>query len=239
MRLKNISFSNPQENILFDDVLLELAEQKKAPETLRFWESEQLFIVLGKISKVQDDVFVDVAQNNCIPILRRSSGGGTVLQGKGCLNFSLILSKDSHPDLQTISRSYQFILGKITAALESLAILAQWRPISDVALKNTNQKISGNAQKRARRFILHHGTILYDFNLSLIEKYLKIPKIYPDYRQNRLHGEFVANIQKKSEDIKRVVAAQFPISLVENTLGSDEEYCLKKFCQKQSIYILK
>ena len=115
MRLKTISFSTPQENILFDDVLLELAEQQKAPETLRFWESDQLFIVLGKTSKIEDDVFINLVRKDKIPILRRSSGGGTVLQGKGCLNFSLILSKNYHPALQTIKNRINLFWKRLSA----------------------------------------------------------------------------------------------------------------------------
>ncbi|MDP8264953.1 MAG: lipoate--protein ligase family protein [Candidatus Aceula lacicola] len=238
MRLKTVSFSTPKENILFDDVLLEFAEQQKAPETLRFWESNQLFVVLGKTSKIEDDVFVELARKDNVSILRRSSGGGTVLQGQGCLNFSLILSKNYHPDLQTIRRSYQFILRKIVVALGSLGVLAEWRSISDIVLKNTDQKISGNAQKRAKNFILHHGTILYDFNLSLIEKYLKMPKVYPDYRANRSHADFVSSVQIRCDDIQRAIAEQFSISLKEEDLSVDEEYHLKELCKKRLECIL-
>lgn len=227
MKLKNISFSDPCKNILFDDVLLSLAEEQKASETLRLWESRKLFIVLGKTSKIDEDVYGDVVRKNDIPILRRSSGGGTVLQGKGCLNFSLILSKDEHPELLVIRKSYQFILKKIIKALKSLEIQAVWHPISDIAIKGSNKKISGNAQRRAKNFVLHHGTILYDFNLKNIEKYLKIPKSCPSYRDGRDHEEFVENISKTSENIKSAIANQFPISSVEDSMSLDERKCLE------------
>ncbi len=229
MKLKNISFLDPRKNILFDDVLLSLAEEQKASETLRLWESRKLFIVLGKTSSLEDDVRIDNARRNNIPILRRSSGGGTVLQGKGCLNFSFILSKDSHSDLLIIQKSYQFILKKVIKALISLGVQAVWHPISDIAIKGSDKKISGNAQKRAKKFILHHGTILYDFNLKNIEKYLKVPKSCPDYRNGRVHKEFVANIDKTSENIKMAIAKQFPISSVENSINLDEKECLERF----------
>ena len=127
---------------------------------------------------------------------------------------------------------------KIVSALTNLGISSEWRPISDIALKNTSQKISGNAQKRGKNFILHHGTILYDFSLLLIEKYLKIPKNYPDYRKNRSHGEFVSNVQSNAENIKCAIAEQFLISLEEKALSPDEKHCLKEFCKKRSKCVL-
>ena len=56
MELKDISFESPEENILFDEVLLDLSEKNEGDEVLRFWESPQIFIVLGRISNPIDDL---------------------------------------------------------------------------------------------------------------------------------------------------------------------------------------
>ena len=92
MQLRDISFPTPQENITFDDVLLNLAEKHEAGEYLRFWESPSVFVVLGRIGRAEIDVNATNTKTDGIPVLRRSSGGGTVVQGPGCLNYSLILS---------------------------------------------------------------------------------------------------------------------------------------------------
>ncbi|MDO8580218.1 MAG: lipoate--protein ligase family protein, partial [Candidatus Omnitrophota bacterium] len=170
MILKDISFPSPQENILFDEVLLALAEKGGTDEILRFWESPSYFVVLGRISKPQDDLNIAEVARHQIPVVRRSSGGGTVLQGKGCLNYSLILSKDKNPQLADLKKSYQVILQQIITAFKKLDVEAQYFPISDIAIAHTQKKFSGNAQKRAKHFILHHGTILYAFDLNLIER---------------------------------------------------------------------
>jgi len=188
MIVRDISFRTPQENILFDDVLFSLAEQGFCPQTLRFWESQKSFIVLGKISKPEDDINIEQVCKDNIPILRRSSGGGTVLLGKGCLNYSLIMSKEIRPQLRAIHSSYDYILKKITRALEPFGIFSVFKPISDIALAGSEKKFSGNAQRRAKKFILHHGTILYDFCISDVERYLSIPKKIPEYR-NELNQE--------------------------------------------------
>ena len=104
MQLRDISFSSPTENILFDEVLWRLAEKDEGGEFLRFWESSEVFIVLGRAGQAQEDVNLVAAQKDNIPVLRRSSGGGTVVQGPGCLNYTLILSKQKRPVLNDLRR---------------------------------------------------------------------------------------------------------------------------------------
>jgi lipoate-protein ligase A len=57
----------------------------------------------------------------------------------------------------------------------------------------TEVKFSGNAQRRRRSFLLFHGTVLLDFDLTWIERYLRFPSKVPEYRQTRGHLEFVSN----------------------------------------------
>jgi len=228
MLLKDISFQTPQENILFDEVLLHLSEQNHGPEVLRFWESEILFIVLGRISKVNEDVRMTEVKRDNIPVLRRCSGGGTVLQGKGCLNYSLVLSKEKHPELADIRRSYQWIFTKVIHALANLSIHAKYQPISDLALIKENKKFSGNAQKRSRRFILHHGTILYNFNLSSIVQYLTFPQQVPKYREGRSHVDFLNNISVSADAIRQTMIQEFRAQDTEHLLTEEEIACLRK-----------
>ena len=133
MLLKDISLSSPEENILYDEVLLHLAEKGEAGEVMRFWESPEMFVVLGRIGKEQDDVKIDAVRRDDIPVLRRASGGGTVLQGKGCLNYALVLSKEDRK-IMDLHKSYEYILGNVVKALKQLGVEAGFCPISDLAL---------------------------------------------------------------------------------------------------------
>ena len=99
MQLRDHSFADPRDNLAYDDALLHLADREGFGEILRFWESPVYFIVLGRIGSREDDVDLGAAKADGIKVLRRSSGGGTVIQGPGCLNYSLILSKQNHPEI--------------------------------------------------------------------------------------------------------------------------------------------
>ena len=65
--------------------------------------------MLGRIGHEEMDVNTAHAQKDNVPVLRRSSGGGTVVQGPGCLNYTLVLSKQKHPELNDLRRSYEWI----------------------------------------------------------------------------------------------------------------------------------
>lgn len=214
----DISLQTPLDNILLDEALFALAEQGELGASLRFWESPQTFIVLGRISKEADDLIMDKVKRDNIPVLRRASGGGTVVQGKGCLNYSVVLSKEDNLQINDLKQSYGYILGRVIESLRQLNISAEYLPISDLALRDSNKKFSGNAQKRGKKFVLHHGTILYDFNLDLIPRYLAMPKSIPDYRANRIHEEFVTNINISVKDFKNSLSESFGITERRNAL---------------------
>jgi len=209
MTVENLSFPDPQANLNYDEELLRRAEKGDGGDVLRYWESPVHFIVLGRASVAEDDVELTAAKLDNILVLRRSSGGGTVLQGPGCLNFALVLALKRYPDLASIRRSYVFILNKIMASVKKSGVDAEFRPVSDLVVKGTDKKFSGNAQRRGRNFILHHGTILYGFDLPLISRYLKIPKKMPDYRANRTHADFVANIPVSPQQIREAIHNEF------------------------------
>ncbi len=236
MILRDLSLQTPQENLLFDDLLLHMAEQDLGENVLRFWESPVYFIVLGRVGKAEDDIQREHVLRDKIKIFRRSSGGGTVVQGKGCLNYSLVLSKDS-PDVADLRKSYAHILGKIVEALATLKVKAAFLPISDIALTDGHKKISGNAQKRGRKYILHHGTILYQFDLKKIAQYLNMPKDIPPYREARSHLDFVANTHLPVDKLKREIAAVFDVTDAVHEPLEAEQALLKEWLKTKEIEV--
>jgi lipoate-protein ligase A len=193
MILFNHSYNTPIENLAIDEALLRLVDNGNYQEGIcRIWESQNYFVVLGLSKKVVDDVHLDVCNKDGIPILKRCSGGGTVLQGPGCFNYGFILPINHHTDLAGIGTTTSYILSMVQERLEPIISKTEQQGISDLVINNI--KFSGNAQRRLRNAILFHGTILYDFDLSLVSTYLKEPPIQPDYRKKRPHHQFIRNV---------------------------------------------
>src|SRR4051794_8509460 len=87
------------ENLALDEALLLEAESGQGGEVLRVWEWPTYAVVLGAAGKVADDVDTTACAADGIPLGRRSSGGGTVLLGPGCLLYALVLRYDRAPEL--------------------------------------------------------------------------------------------------------------------------------------------
>lgn len=205
MKYLDLTFERPEHNLACDEALLEGCEDGGGEEEiLRFWEPRQHFIVLGYSGKVDAEVDAESCRQHRIPILRRISGGGTVLQGPGCLNVTLILRMDKKKPLQNLIGANYFILRRHQAALKSLIGRdIEIQGLSDLTLESL--KFSGNAQRRRRRFLLYHGTFLLSFDLELMEKLLPIPRRQPSYRADRPHRKFLTNLNVSQGALKQAI----------------------------------
>ena len=202
MKWLDLTLPSPAENLACDEALLDWCENGKGDEALRFWESRDYFVVVGYANKIANEVNAAACEKRGIPILRRCSGGGTVLQGPGCLNYTLILRITDDGPLRNISATNQFIMERNRAAIESFFIKAEILVAGFTDLVVGGRKFSGNSQRRRKNFLLFHGTFLLDFNLSLIGELLRMPSKQPDYRQGRNHGEFLMNLKISVEGLK-------------------------------------
>jgi lipoate-protein ligase A len=206
MLILDLTLPTPEENLACDEALLNACDAGEGPEVLRFWESPIPFVVLGYANKSALEVEVDACRLDGVPILRRSSGGGTVLQGPGCLNFALILRIPPEGPLRTISGTNDFITAAHEHALRAcLGAKCMRRGLSDLAMDTL--KFSGNAQRRKRNAVLFHGTFLLDFDIPLIGRTLAMPSRQPDYRQNRPHRDFLVNVGQQSDRFKNALTA--------------------------------
>jgi lipoate-protein ligase A len=201
MRLLDLTQPSLAENLALDEALLLASQTNSGGEILRLWEWPRPAVILGAACRLAADVSETACLADGVPILRRSSGGGTVLLGSGCLVFSLVLSYDRSPLLREIRSSYCYILGLLRDALADLLPGIACAGTSDLAADGL--KFSGNAQQRKRNHVLHHGTLLYAFDLEMMNRYLRMPARQPDYRSGREHGAFVRNLPTDATDLKR------------------------------------
>jgi lipoate-protein ligase A len=212
MRYLDLSFCEPAMNLAFDEALLEAVDQGHAEDTLRLWESPVPFVVLGTSQTLAEEVREDACAADAVPILRRCSAGGCVLQGPGCLNYALALRYGDTPELRRIRGSYCYILKRISDALARRGIHACHAGISDMAM--AGRKVSGNAQRRCRHALLHHGTLLYHADTGAMARYLAEPRDRPDYRGDRTHDRFVAALPLARAELCAMIAEAFGLPSV-------------------------
>lgn len=215
MKLLDLTLNTPEENLACDEALLDLLEERGGDGVLRFWEPQIYFVVVGYANEVAKEVNVAACEAAQIPIFRRCSGGGAVLQGPGCLNYSLIAPIDGRGPLHSITSANRFIMGKNRTAVESKFKIENSKfetaGHTDLALAAfhpapvTPLKFSGNAQRRKKHFLLFHGTFLLNFDIAMVEEYLRTPSKEPAYRRGRSHKDFLTNLNLPVEDMKRAL----------------------------------
>ena len=217
----DFAVASPAEQLAADEALLAAAERNESfSGAFRVWESTTPFVVLGRGSKVAEEVNQDRCREDHVSILRRTSGGATILTGPGCLMYTVVLRHEGDSRLATIDATHDFVLNTTCEALNASPLLGdipcrvEKAGTSDLALREgTDQqsaerrKVSGNAMRRARNWTLYHGTLLYDFDLALVGRYLATAPRQPDYRAARDHTQFVTNLPLSREAITQALLA--------------------------------
>jgi len=209
MKILDLTLPTPAENLACDEALLQAAEEGNSGEVLRFWESPTHFVVVGYANKVATEINVAACEARTTPILRRCSGGGTVVQGPGCLNYALVLQIAPDKPTHNIHAANQFIMERNRDAIASLhppPSTLHPRVCGHTDLAIDGLKFSGNSQRRQRNHLLFHGTFLLNFDLALVSELLQSPPLQPAYRESRSHADFVMNLGLKAEAIKRALA---------------------------------
>ena len=219
MNLLHLQLPSPAEQLAADEAVLDWCEAGAGAETLIFWEPRETFVVVGYANKVATEVNVAACEAKGVPIFRRCSGGGTVVQMRGGLNYSLILRIAENSPTRNISAANEFIMEKNRAAIENelkiknAKLKIAVRGHTDLCLVTphssllTEKKFAGNSQRRRKNFLLFHGTLLLDCDLTLVSELLRMPSLQPDYRARRPHGDFVTNLNLPAEKIKTALAA--------------------------------
>ena len=213
LSILDLTLSNPHKNLACDEALLDWCERGEGGDILRFWESPDYFVVLGYTKAREAEVDTAACRVQGVPILRRTTGGGTVLQGPGCFNYSLILRIEGNPELLGITETNRFIMERQRAALER--VLGEPVSVSGFTdLVWRGRKFSGNAQRRRQRFLLFHGTFLIDFDLELLARLLRQPAVQPAYRAQRPHREFVDNLHCSRDELRSSLRAAWDANTV-------------------------
>ena len=231
----DLTLPTPAENLALDEALLDEAEENGADqEFFRLWESPSTIVVVGRSSRIHQEVDEAACRARGIPILRRSSGGAAIVAGPGCLMYAVVLSYKLRPELKDIRRAHCFVLNRHAESLQPLVgYLGTVRhagtsdlvmepgagsreqattPCSALLAGSYPRKFSGNSMRARRTHLLYHGTLLYEFDIRPMSTCLRMPPRQPDYRAARPHGEFLMSVPATRQQLVGAVTAAWPTS---------------------------
>lgn len=164
------SFStDPRFNIATEEYLL-----KERKEDYAFFYINEPSIIVGKHQNAWAEINHGWAWRRNIPVVRRISGGGTVWHDKGNLNFSFILNGEAGKLV-----NFREYAKPVYDYLIELGIPAEFGERNEILVEGL--KVSGNAEHVFRNRVLHHGTLLFSTDMSLLEEALDTdPDLYID-----------------------------------------------------------
>jgi lipoate-protein ligase A len=211
-----------EEQLALDEAMLEEAHEGRLTAPIaRTWMASEPTVVVGSSSRIDDEVDRAACARLGVRILRRPSGGLTVVLGPGCVMWSVIvpLTGPQPP----IERIHAALLDPLCDALRETGRQVVRRGSSDLAIEwaDGDRKVSGNALRIRRGGILYHGTLLDAFDLDLVGTVLRHPPREPDYRGRRAHGAFLANLGIGRAAIDHAVRRAFRAETTSTTWPRD------------------
>ena len=174
MRLVLTDSFDPYYNLACEEALL----RNSTEDVFMLWQNAPT-VVIGRNQNVYAEVDLAYTEAHGINVVRRITGGGAVYHDLGNVNFSFMTSRDKAEVLD-----FEFFTRPIVKALRTLSIDAFLSGRNDLLVRTESRtesgetetaelKFSGNAMTATDTRILLHGTLLFDSDLSVLEKTLR------------------------------------------------------------------
>jgi len=139
-------------------------------EIFMLWRNEPS-VIIGRSQNAYAELNSKFIRENNIKVVRRLTGGGAVFHDLGNINFSFIKPRDEINELD-----FSRFIGPIIVALRKLGVEAEFYGRNDIVVITDGEvrKISGNAQCVRNNKIMHHGTLLYNADISSLAGALNV-----------------------------------------------------------------
>ncbi len=132
---------------------------------LFLWQNDNA-VIIGRNQNAKNECNFEEMKKYGTKLARRSTGGGAVFHDMGNLNFSIICPRENYE----VKRSIEVV----KRAVLMFGVIAEYSGRNDLLVNGS--KFSGNAFLTKKTAGLHHGTILVDTDLKIMEKVLKISR---------------------------------------------------------------
>lgn len=158
--------TDPQFNLALEQFIFD--EMDRSQEYFMLWQNDNAIIV-GKNQNTIEEINQTYVEEHQIKVVRRLSGGGAVYHDLGNLNFTFIVNGEeaSNMDLHAFCRP-------IARALNQLGVPAKVNGRNDITIEG--RKFSGNSQYIRSKRIMHHGTMMFDSDLSVLAACLNVSR---------------------------------------------------------------
>jgi lipoyltransferase and lipoate-protein ligase len=179
----------PQFNLALEQYVFDNLTQ--FDEIFLLWINEPT-IVVGKNQNTIEEINLDYVKEKNIHVVRRLSGGGAVYHDLGNLNYTIISEKGN----RSTSFNFAAFTQPVIEVLKKLGVKAEFTGRNDLTIDG--KKFCGNAQYMKKNRILHHGAMLFNTDLNVLGKALKVSK-------DKIESKGVKSVRSRVTNIKDYV----------------------------------
>jgi lipoate-protein ligase A len=145
----------------------------ESPNTLVLNYPKEPFINIGYHQIMEKEIDLKYAKIKGFPLVRRSIGGGAILDGPWEQDYFVIVHRKSEECPASIPGFYEKFLRPIIYALKKLGLEPTFKPPNDILVNG--RKISANGAVGIEDTSVLAGDILLDLPVDLMSKVIKAP----------------------------------------------------------------
>lgn len=183
--------TEPAYNLALEEYLL----TERTESYIILWRNRRS-VIIGRNQNAREEVDLSYARAADIAVHRRMTGGGAVFHDLGNINYSVI--KDCEA---TDFSNYAEFAAPVIVFLRTLGITAVVSGRNDLEVEG--RKISGNAQAVRKGRILHHGTLLYDADVTAMAQVLQP-------RPEKIAGKGVKSVRSRVMNLAGCLSEKLP-----------------------------
>ena len=207
---------DPRENLALEGYIINNCRSDEV--WLYLWQNRNT-VVIGRNQNPWRECNMEAIRRDGVTLVRRSSGGGAVFHDDGNLNFTFITDADGSSTLDM-----KVFCEPVVRTLATLGVKAEVNGRNDITIDG--KKFSGNSQYIRQGRVMHHGTIMFDSDLSVVGEALRVDPTKIQTKGIRSVRSRVTNVAEHLPE--RVTLPEFRRILLENILRENpgEEYPL-------------
>lgn len=193
------------------------------------------YVCIGFHQDAQQEIDLEYAKQNNIPVFRREVGGGAVYLDGDQLFYQLIVRKENPAVPRKINEFYEKLLQPVIDTYHQFGVDAEYKPVNDIIVNG--RKISGTGAAQIEEMMILVGNFLQDFNYEMMTRVLRVPdekfrdKVFKTMSENlttfkRETGEIPANDDLAADLLPRyevIFGKMNPIELDEELIKKADE----------------
>ena len=209
MKFYVLKTRDPYLNLAIEEYLF----YSETDDVFMLWQNDPT-VVIGKNQNVYAEINFEYLKKHNIKVSRRITGGGAVYHDGGNVNYTFISSaNDSGID-------FEHFTAPIIEVLADMGVHAKLSGRNDIQIND--KKISGNAQYSHNGRVLHHGTLLFDSDISVLSSVLSVD-------EEKIKTKAIRSVASRVANIKDYLSEEYDI---EKFISRISEFVERKYSTK-------